>query len=81
MPPKPKKPRRPDPPPTGVLDWTDSRHWGRRPLPCRYECGAQPTQLRDGRGHPAHKTCAEAAFAQQIQEYAEAYENERLRLS
>ncbi|MGJ3559005.1 hypothetical protein ACR6C2_08495 [Streptomyces sp. INA 01156] len=50
-------------------------------MPCRYDCGGLPTQLRDGKGRPAHKVCAEAAIAQQIQEYAEAYENERLRLT
>ena len=77
-----RKPQRPEPPPTGVLDWTDnSKHWGRRALPCRYQCGYQPTHLRDSKGHAAHKTCAEAAIARQVAEYAQAYENERLRLA
>nr|WP_202425769.1 hypothetical protein [Streptomyces sp. HUCO-GS316] len=68
-------------PPTGVLDWDSSAHWGSRPLPCRYQCGGLPTQLRDSKKRPAHKVCAEAALARQVQEYAEAYENERLQLS
>ncbi|MEU7323326.1 hypothetical protein ABZ682_22665 [Streptomyces griseoviridis] len=46
-------------------------------LPCRYQCGGLPTHLRDSGGSAAHKVCAELAIAQQIQEYAEAYENER----
>ncbi|MFM9590784.1 hypothetical protein ACKI16_29780 [Streptomyces scabiei] len=40
-----------------------------------------PTRLRDSKGQPAHKVCAELAIAAQQQEYAEAYENERLKLS
>jgi len=78
---KASTPRRPDPPVTGVLNWRSDSHWDRRPLPCRYRCGGAPTHLRDSKGHPAHKVCAEAALAQQAQEYAEAYENERLKLS
>lgn len=74
-------PRRPEPPATGVLDWRGSDHWGYWPLPCRYKCELMPTHLRDSKGQPAHKVCAEAAIARQIQEYAEAYENERLNLS
>jgi hypothetical protein len=77
---RPSKPRRPKPPPTGVLDWTHG-HWARTAQPCRYECGGWPTQLRDGKGRPAHKVCAEQAIAQQIQEYAEAYDNERLKIT
>ncbi|MFF0092779.1 hypothetical protein ACFYSF_22840 [Streptomyces canus] len=50
-------------------------------LPCRYKCGGLPTHLRDSSGSPAHKVCAELALAQQIQEYAEAYENERLQIA
>jgi hypothetical protein len=54
------------------LDWTDSSHWDYSgPSPCRY-CG-QPTQLLDSGRHPAHKTCAEAALAQQHAEAAAAY--------
>ncbi|MFD0209188.1 hypothetical protein ACFVH9_08620 [Streptomyces hirsutus] len=73
--------REPDEPQTGLLDWSDRRHWARTELPCRYQCGGTPTQLRDSKGSPAHKVCAERAITQQIQEYAEAYENERLRLA
>jgi len=78
-----KNTRRPEPPPAGVLDWSDHKqHWAwDDPRPCRYGCGLLPTRLRDGSGKPAHKVCAEAAIAQQVQEYAEAYENERLRLT
>lgn len=68
--------RRPDPPPTGLLNWTDSRHWSLDARPCRY-CGGV-TNLRDSARHPAHKTCAEAAIQEQIRDQAEAYENERL---
>ncbi|UJV42919.1 hypothetical protein CVT30_26530 [Streptomyces sp. AMCC400023] len=75
---RPSTPRRPEPPPTGVLDWSGSWHWGSWPFKCRYGCGGLPTHLRDSKGRAAHKVCAEAAIARQIQEYAEAYENERL---
>lgn len=68
--------RRPDPPPTGFLNWTDSRHWSQQARPCRY-CGGL-TNLRDSGRHPSHKTCAEAAIQEQIQDQAAAYENERL---
>lgn len=61
-----------------VLDWTGPGHWSGRAAPCRYQCGGLPTQLRDSKGKPAHKVCAEAAIARQIEEYAEAYANERL---
>lgn len=65
---------KPKPPPTGLLDWTDSTHWDHRdPRPCRY-CG-QPTHLRDSHRSPAHKTCAEAALAQQTSDTAAAYQN------
>lgn len=74
MPPRKRKPQRPDLPPTGVLDWTHG-HWGGVDLPCRY-CGF-PTPLRDGKGKPAHKVCAEAALAEQAAEYAAAYDPER----
>ncbi|MFC9341416.1 hypothetical protein ACFT0G_25305 [Streptomyces sp. NPDC057020] len=67
---------RPDPPPTGFLDWTASRHWAQQTRPCRY-CGGL-THLRDGSRKAAHKTCAEDAIQEQIQESAAAYENERL---
>jgi len=43
-----------------VLDWRGSAHWSRRRLPC--DCG-RLTNLRDGAGRPAHKTCAEAALS------------------
>lgn len=75
------KPQRPDPPPSGVLDWSGNGHWGSTPRPCRYQCGGSPTRLRDSKGRPAHKVCAEAAIVRQAQEYAEAYENERLKLT
>lgn len=72
-----RKSPQPDPPPTGVLDWTDRKHWGRVALPCRYQCGGPMTQLRDSSRKPAHKICAEAAFQRQAAEAAESYENER----
>lgn len=64
----------PDLPPSGVLDWSDSkRHWGPRRRPCRYCKG--PTNLRDEEGRPSHKVCAEMRRAQQqahaVQVYAE----------
>jgi hypothetical protein len=78
---RPRRRERPDrPPPGGVFDWSDQRaHWRRVALPCRHKCGGLPTHLRDSSGLPAHKVCAETAYARQAQEYAEAYENERLR--
>ncbi|MEW2568412.1 hypothetical protein [Streptomyces sp. NPDC047070] len=69
-----RKPQKPDLPPTGVLDWTYG-HWGGVDFPCRY-CKAL-TPLRDSKGHAAHKVCAEAALAAQVEEYAASYENER----
>lgn len=58
--------------PGQLLDWTDRAHWSWESLPCRY-CG-QPTQLRDSKNKPAHKTCAEDALAQQAAEAADAYQ-------
>ncbi len=60
------------PPPTGLLDWRDSSHWSQQEKPCRY-CG-RPTNLRDSKRSPAHKTCAEQALQQQATEAADAYE-------
>ncbi|MGW5123230.1 hypothetical protein ACWEQ7_04045 [Streptomyces sp. NPDC004069] len=58
--------------PGTFLDWRDGDvHWSSRALPCRY-CG-QPTQLRDSKRKPAHKTCAEDALAAQAAETANAY--------
>ncbi|PWI16059.1 hypothetical protein DI272_19205 [Streptomyces sp. Act143] len=81
MAPGTRPPSRRDLPPAGVLDWSSRKHWKRKALPCRYRCDGWPTHLRDSSGSPAHKVCAERAIAQQIQEYAEAYENERLQLT
>lgn len=67
---------RPLPPPTGLLDWRDSSHWSSTPRPCRY-CG-KPTQLRDSKRSPAHKTCAENALQQQAAEAADAYQTGQL---
>jgi hypothetical protein len=66
---------RPQPPPVpgGLLDWGDSSHWSSVRKPCRY-CG-QDTNLRDSRRSPAHKTCAEAALAQQHADTGAAYQN------
>lgn len=72
----PKGPAR-EPPPSGLLDWTDAQHWDYRgPKPCRYCDG--PTQLRDGKGKAAHKVCAEQALSARHAEAAQAYEAERL---
>jgi len=57
-----------------VLDWTNPNHYSHTPRPCRY-CG-QDTNLRDSKGKPAHKVCAEQALQQQAAEAAAAYENE-----
>lgn len=73
------RPRRRAPPkaepayvPGTLLNWNDSRHWDYDgPQPCRY-C-EKPTQLRDSRGHHAHKTCAEQALTTQAAEAADAY--------
>ncbi|MEU5979412.1 hypothetical protein [Streptomyces sp. NPDC047315] len=64
--------RRPAPAPGLLLDWRDSSHWHRDPRPCRY-C-QRPTQLRDSRGKPADKVCAEQALAQQAADTAAAYQ-------
>lgn len=72
--------RRRAPPPQlptgGLLNWSDSSHWSKNARPCRY-CGS-PTQLRDSRRSPAHKTCAEEALRIQAAEAAEAYRNGQL---
>lgn len=63
--------------PPRLLDWNDSSHWDYTgPQPCRY-CG-KPTQLRDSKRSPAHKTCAEAALARQAVEAAGSYAAEHL---
>ena len=46
---------------TTVLDWSD--HQVTVPRPCRL-CG-QPALLRDRRGRPTHKTCAERLLDQE----------------
>lgn len=58
--------------PGQLLDWTNPTHWSWTEKPCRY-CG-QPTNLRDSKGSPAHKTCAEEALAQRAAEAADAYQ-------
>ncbi len=58
--------------PGTLLDWRESCHWSERQLPCRY-CGF-PTNLRDSRMKPAHKTCAEDALTLQAAEAADAYQ-------
>jgi hypothetical protein len=56
-----------------LLNWRAPWHWGRVELPCRY-CGGD-TPLRDTKGHPAHKVCAEKAlveqYAQALRQYQE----------
>ncbi|MGW1615746.1 hypothetical protein ACWCQZ_41120 [Streptomyces sp. NPDC002285] len=70
----PPKAERPYVPGT-LLDWSDkSVHWSSRELPCRY-CGGD-THLRDSKGKPAHKVCAEEALAMQAAEAADAYHQE-----
>ncbi|MFD5697500.1 hypothetical protein [Streptomyces lasiicapitis] len=67
--------RQPDPEyePGALLNWNSSSHWDYDgPLPCRY-CG-EPTQMRDSKRKPAHKTCAEDALARQQAEAADAYQ-------
>ena len=59
-----------------LLDWRDSSHWSTQERPCRY-C-SKPTQLRDSKRKPAHKTCAEAAIATQAAEAADAYHTQQL---
>ena len=62
--------------PLPLLDWRDPDHWSWLLKPCRY-CG-KPTQLRDSKRKPAHKTCAEEALAQQHADAADAYKAGRL---
>lgn len=64
----------PDPPP--LLDWRDPSHWSWTAKDCRY-CG-RPTNLRDSKRSPAHKSCAEEAIARQAAEAAESYDAEHL---
>lgn len=59
-----------------VLDWRGLEHWSWTDRPCRY-CGFD-TPLRDSKGKPAHKVCAEFAVQKQAAEAADAYERERL---
>ncbi|MFF3096733.1 hypothetical protein [Streptomyces cyaneofuscatus] len=49
------------PAPLVLLDWTAARHFAQDCRPCRH-CGS-PTHLRDDKGRPADKVCAEAAHA------------------
>ncbi|MEU6929024.1 hypothetical protein AB0A05_07650 [Streptomyces sp. NPDC046374] len=70
MPPRRRRPAR-ELPPSGLLDWTASRHWSAKALPCRY-CG-NATHLRDSKRNPADKVCAEKALRQEIADAAEAY--------
>jgi hypothetical protein len=67
-------PAEPEYVPGQLLDWTDRAHWSWEQLPCRY-CGV-PTNLRDSKRSPAHKSCAEEALARQYAEAAEAYDAE-----
>ena len=67
-------PAEPEYRPGQLLDWRDSSHWSERTLPCRY-CGF-PTNLRDSRMKPAHKTCAEDALAIQAADAQAAYHQE-----
>lgn len=48
-------------PVNGLLNWHSSAHWSAQERPCRY-CG-HPTHLRDDKGVPADKVCAEDALA------------------
>lgn len=53
-----------------LLNWSNPvRHWAWEAGACRY-CG-HPTHLRDSKGHPAHKVCAEQALDRQAAETAE----------
>lgn len=63
-------------PPGGVLDWSRGGHWSSTLARCRYCPGL--TNMRDSKGKPAHKLCAEQAIAEQVAEAQAAYENERL---
>lgn len=62
--------------PGQLLDWRSPTHWSWDDLPCRY-CGLD-TPLRDSKGKPAHKVCAEKALEQQLAEAAEAYGRQTL---
>lgn len=57
--------------PGQLLNWSDRSHWSYEEQPCRY-CG-KPTNLRDSKAKPAHKTCAETALTQQAADTAAAY--------
>lgn len=61
----------PDPP---LLDWSDRSHWSHTAKQCRY-C-PELTNLRDSKGKPAHKICAEQALAQQAADAVDAYHQE-----
>lgn len=66
-----------DEPQRPLLDWRDgSQHWSDQQRPCRY-C-SYPTHLRDSRGKPAHKVCAEGALQQQAREALDAYHADTL---
>jgi hypothetical protein len=45
----------------GLLDWRDGAHWSTEARPC-WHCGSS-THLRDDRGKPSCKVCAEAELA------------------
>lgn len=62
--------------PGTLLDWRDNSHWSWTPRPCRHCQG--PTHLRDSKGKPTHKVCAEEALARQAAEAAEAYAAEHI---
>lgn len=76
----PRKKKTAEPPrfrPGQLLDWSDSSHWNYDgPAACRY-CG-RPAFLLDSGRHPAHKTCAEAALAEQAAEATAAYGGQTL---
>lgn len=57
-----------------LLDWSDRSHWSHTAKQCRY-C-PELTNLRDSKGKPAHKVCAEQALAQQAADAADAYQQE-----
>lgn len=57
-----------------VLDWSGREHSSSTAKQCRYCPGL--TYLRDSKGKPAHKVCAENALMQQAAEAADAYHNE-----
>lgn len=54
-----QSPTRPPAPEPVRLNWSARSHWGGRCLPC-VRCG-RPAFLRNGRGEPEHKVCAERA--------------------